>query len=414
MNPHVLVVGAGLAGLRAAEQLRAAGHAGSIEVIGGEPHLPYNRPPLTKQALVAGPDVMTLMFPRRPSIENVRWTLGRRAVSVDLDGSTLSLDDGSTRDFDGLVIATGVRSRRLPIGEAGGPAPTLTLRTVDDALALHARLAPGARVVVIGAGFIGCEVAATVAARGGSVHVLDPLPAPLAGVLGPAVGSAVRARLEAAGVAFSLGLGVAQVLATPTGGYAVHLTDSADVITADVVVEAVGSVPETEWLAGQGLDLGNGIGCDGDLLVTRGGIPLRNVVALGDVARFPHPWFGREIRVEHWAWPTDLARRAAASLVAGLGPTPAPDTPFTPLPSFWSDLPGGRIQSFGLPPLGLGDVRLLEGEWEGDCAVGYHRDGRLVGLALVGLASRMIDYRTALLDDLSTGTGAGADAGPTG
>ncbi|MBL0005564.1 MAG: FAD-dependent oxidoreductase [Actinomycetales bacterium] len=146
---------------------------------------PYNRPPLTKQALVAGPDVMTLMFPRRPSIENVRWTLGRRAVSVDLDGSTLSLDDGSTRDFDGLVIATGVRSRRLPIGEGGGPAPTLTLRTVDDALALHARLAPGARVVVIGAGFIGCEVAATVAARGGAVPSSTPCRHRWQGSLGP-------------------------------------------------------------------------------------------------------------------------------------------------------------------------------------------------------------------------------------
>ena len=402
MNPRVVVVGGGLAGLRAAEQLRAAGHAGSIEVIGAEPHLPYNRPPLTKHALVAGPDVMTLLFPRRPATENVRWTLGRRAVSVDLDGSTLTLDDGSTRDFDGLVVATGVRSRRLPLGDGGAPAPTLTLRTVEDAMALHRGLVPGARVVVIGAGFIGCEVAATVAARGCSVHVLDPLLAPLAGVLGPELGTSVRARLEAVGVTFALGVGVTEVRTTPTG-YAVHLTDSAEAIAADLVVEAVGSVPETDWLAGQDLDLSNGIGCDGDLRVRRGGIPLGNVVALGDVARFPHPWFGQEIRVEHWAWPTDLARRAAATLLAGLGTAPAvaSDSAFTPLPSFWSDLPGGRIQSFGLPPLGLGDVQLLEGGWDGDCVVGYHRDGRLVGLVLVGLASRMVDYRTALIEDLS-------------
>ncbi len=404
----ILVVGAGLAGLRTAEALRSNGYSGPLEIVGAEPHLPYNRPPLSKQALATGPSLDTLVYPRRPTVADVTWTLGRAALAADLDRRTVTLDDGTSRAFTGLVIATGVGSRRLGLGRDG--AEPMLLRTLDDAIELRAELGPGVRLVIVGAGFIGCEVAATAAGLGAEVLVVDPLPAPLAGVLGRRLGDAVRARLEALGVYVRTDTAVRAVtvgtdLAEPAR-YAVHLAPAdgsaaePDPVPADVVLEAVGSVPNVDWLAGTGLELSAGVRCDEAHRVLRDGIPLPYAVAVGDVARLPHPLLG-ELRIEHWTWPGDTAARSARSLLAGLGRGEPPQDPLTALPSFWSDLPGGRIQSFGLPQRGHADVRLLEGDWDGECAVGYHVDGRLVGVALIGLARRMMHYREALLHDLT-------------
>jgi NADPH-dependent 2,4-dienoyl-CoA reductase/sulfur reductase-like enzyme len=391
MSGRIVVAGASLGGLRAAEQLRAAGWTGGITVIGDEPHRPYNRPPLSKEVLAGKASFSSLAFTPKVSVTDVEWRLGTRITTARLAERTVTLGDGSVLPYDGLVVATGMRPRRL---RCPGPvAGRHTLRTIDDARALRDELTrPGVRVVVVGAGFIGCEVAATAVGLGAAeVTVVDPMPLPMAAPLGQLLARVLRARHEERGVSFALGSGVTRF----EGGDRVTgvVLGDGSVLPADVVVESVGSVANTEWLEGNGLDLGDGVLTDEHLRV--GGRP--EVVAVGDVARFPNARYDRvPRRVEHWSVPADSAKHAAKVLVGG----DAGLAPFAPLPTFWSDQHDFRLQSFGAPVLGLGDVRVLDGDPSGDMLVGYHRHGQLVGVVALGGPSAVraaARYRADLL-----------------
>ncbi|MFB7241851.1 ferredoxin reductase [Streptomyces populi] len=395
MTGRVVVAGASMGGLRAAEQLRAAGWTGAVTVVGDEPHMPYNRPPLSKEVLAGKAPFESLVFTPKAAAADVEWRLGTRVTGARLDERVVELADGELLSYDGLVVATGMRPRRLRC-----PGPLVgrhTVRTLADAQILRdALIRPGARVVVVGAGFIGCEVAATAVGLGaGEVTVVDPLPLPMAGPLGDLLGGALLKRHEERGVRFALGAGVAGFEGDQrvTG---VVLGDGT-VLPADVVVESVGSVANTEWLDGNGLDLSDGVLTDEHLRV--GGRP--EVVAVGDVARFPNARYdGVPRRVEHWSIPTDTAKHAAKVLAAHLGGTEARPAPFAPLPTFWSDQHEFRLQSFGSPLLGKDDVRILDGDPDGDVVVGYHTDGRLIGVVALGgqsAAMRAARYRAELL-----------------
>ncbi|MFC6885243.1 MULTISPECIES: NAD(P)/FAD-dependent oxidoreductase [Actinomadura] len=392
---HVVIAGAGMAGLRAAERLRAAGWDGAVTVFGAEPHLPYNRPPLSKELLAGAVGAggvreahAATAFRRRANIDDVVWEPGARIVRACLAAGTVTLEDGREVGCDGLVVATGLRPRRL---RAPGTHPARhVLRTVEDAVALRDRLRPGARAVVVGGGFVGCEVAATARGAGCEVTVVEPMPEPMGLVLGPELGRSLRRHHEERGVRFRVGRTVTELAPD-----AVVLDDGSEE-PADLVVESIGSLPNVEWLDGNGLDLSDGVLCDG--LLRAEGRP--GVVAVGDVARFPNPRYdGVPRRVEHWCVPADTARRAAATLAAqlrGEDPAAAGDAPFAPVPSFWSDQFGLRVQSFGAP--GLGDrCELVEGDLRraaSGIAMVYHRDGRPVGVVLAGIpASRHRPYR---------------------
>ncbi|MHC3473486.1 NAD(P)/FAD-dependent oxidoreductase [Streptomyces sp. 7R007] len=395
MSGHILVVGASMAGLRAAEQLRAAGWTGAITVVGDEPHMPYNRPPLSKEVLAGKAPFESLALTPKAAAADVTWRLGTKAVAARLDERFVELDDGSPLSYDGLVVATGMRPRRL---RCPGPLDGRhTVRTLADAQGLRKALVrPGARVVVVGAGFIGCEVAATAVGLGvREVTVVDPLPLPMVGPLGALLGRELLKRHEERGVRFALGTSVAGF----EGGDRVTgvVLGDGTVLPADVVVESVGSVANVEWLDGNGLDLSDGVLTDGQLRA--GGHP--DVVAVGDVARFPNARYdGVPRRVEHWSIPTETARHAAKVLVAHLTRADSEPEPFAPLPTFWSDQHDFRLQSFGAPALGKDDMRILDGDPEGDVLVGYHTGGRLVGVvALGGPAAAMsaARYRAQLL-----------------
>jgi NADPH-dependent 2,4-dienoyl-CoA reductase/sulfur reductase-like enzyme len=398
---RVVVAGASLGGLRAAEGLRAAGFSGEVVVVGDEPHLPYNRPPLSKEALAGDVEFSTLEFRRRKSVDDVTWRLGVGVADASLATREVILADGSVLPFDGLVVATGLRVRRLAIpAPDGGRHP---VRTLEDAVALRADLRPGARVVVIGAGFIGCEVAATAVKLGCEVDVVAPEAVPMQRPLGLEVGAAMRRRHEAHGVRWHLGRLPASVepsVADP-GRVGTVVLDDGTRLAADVVVEALGCVPNTEWLAATGLDIADGVLTDGHLrALTLEGEARPDVVAVGDVARFPNALFDDvPRRVEHWSIPTDTAKRAAPSLVAGLAGAARDPAPFAPMPSFWSDQYGLRVQSFG--SLGVADtVRVLEGDLDDEFVAGYERDGVLVGVLGIGLMSSLMTLRGEMIENL--------------
>lgn len=387
MGASVVVVGGSLGGLRAAEQLRMAGHTGPITVVGDERHLPYNRPPLSKEIL-ADPSELTpdavhakLAFRRRAVAADVDFLLGQAAVETDMARRRLTLTDGTTLPFDGLVVATGLRARRLSV--PGPSSGRHVLRTIGDCVGLRAQLRPGCRVVVVGAGFIGCEAAATLARSGATVTVVEPAASPMDRVLGTRLGRAVQRHHEHAGIEFHTRSTVTGYAGTDTVT-GVHV-DGVGEIEADVVVEAVGSVPNTEWLAGvPGVDLSDGVLCDNHLRA----VGVEAVVAVGDVARFPNPLIDDEPRrVEHWAMPTDTAKRAAATLHRELTGAPTDSDIFRPVPSFWSDQGDLRLQSFGSPALG-DDVTIVEGDSD-HLAAGllatFHRRSRHVGTVAINL-----------------------------
>lgn len=383
MAPRVVIVGASLAGLRTAEALRNLAPGVAITLIGDEPHAPYNRPPLSKDVAeqLAGADaelqqaaLAKLTFKHRLG-EGIDWRLGVRATGLDATARQVRLSDGSSVAYDWLVAASGLRPRRLAF--PGAEPQRHVLRSFDDAVGLGAQLKPGAHLLVVGAGFIGCEIAATAAHLGLRVTVFEPQAAPMQAALGPQVAAAMAAFHRARGVDLRCGVSVTRIGAGPV----LHLSDGSTV-KGDLLVEALGSIPNTEWLAGAGLDLSNGVLTDGTM--TAGD----RILAVGDLARFPNPLFSPEPRrVEHWCVPGQTARRAAETIAARLaGSEPAPD--FAPMPSFWSDQHGMRLQSFGAPAL-ADAIRVTEGRLDRigaePCLVEYLRGGRLIGLLGLGL-----------------------------
>ncbi len=391
MTDPVIIVGAGLGGLRTAESLRAAGYQDGIVVIGDEPHLPYNRPPLSKEALAGGVRVEDLLFRRREAIGDVEWRLGVPVVASDLTERTVTLADGQTLPFRGLVIASGIRPRQLPI--PGPEEGRVLLRNADDAAHLRGRLVSGERLAILGSGFIGCEVAATARALGVEVDVIALDDEPMIRPLGSDLGAAMKRHHEEHGVRFHLGRTITEFLGDDEIT-SVRLDDGADV-PATVVLEAVGSVPNIEWLEGNGLDLSDGVLVDESLQVVGSPAPA---VAVGDIARHPNALlpFGPS-RIEHWNMPTELGKHAGTTLAkalhdAGTNTTPEP---FSALPSFWSDQYDVSLQSFGMP--GLGTPTVVEGELDGACIVEYHRGDDLVGVVGVNRSKDLMPYRKQML-----------------
>jgi len=260
MAPKVLIVGASLAGLRSAEAVLAALPESQVTVVGGEPHMLYNRPPLSKEALtglVAGDAALEkLAFRYRLAAGAVEWRLGQRAVATDARARTVRLSDGTVLPYDWLIVASGLRPRRMALPHAEG---RHVLRTWDDAVRLASALRPGARMLVVGAGFIGCEVAGTAVKLGLSATVIEPQAQPMLAALGAEVAAAMAAFHRANGVDLRCGL-------TVTGAEdGALITSDGSQLDGDVIVEAVGSIPNVEWLDGAGLDLLNGVLCDATL-----------------------------------------------------------------------------------------------------------------------------------------------------
>ena len=339
---HIAVVGASLAGLSAVRALREQGFDGAITVVGAETHRPYDRPPLSKELLAGAMTQPELSLERDGEDLGADWRLGVRAERLEVAGGRLEFDDGATLSADGIVIATGAAARRMPA--ADGLAGVHVLRTVDDALALRADLQPGARLVVIGAGFIGAEVASTARSLGLDVTVVEVAPTPLSGPLGVQMGALVAGLHETHGVAMHCGVAVSAMLGTGrvTG---VELADGR-VIPADVVVVGVGAVPEVDWLRDSGLDVGNGVHCD-----AVGATRHPTVVAVGDCAAWLDPASGQHQRVEHWTAARDRPAIAVRTLLAGTASSSMPDPGRPPAreraPYFWSDQYGLRIQFVG-------------------------------------------------------------------
>jgi 3-phenylpropionate/trans-cinnamate dioxygenase ferredoxin reductase subunit len=366
----IVIVGASLAGLRTAQALRRLGYEGELVAIGDERQMPYDRPPLSKEVLAGKWDAAhtSLMRPEDEAL-GVEWKLGVRAESLDLAAREVVLASGGRVAYDALAIATGSAARRIP--NTPPLAGIHVLRTLDDALALRAELDRSPRVAVIGAGFIGMEVAATCRARGLEVSVVEALPAPLERGLGRELGTYVGEIHRERGVDLRCGVGVARFL----GGERVEGLELADGvrIAADVVLVGIGSAPNTSWLASSGLELADGVVCDAACRTTR----AKDVVAVGDVARWPNALFGGEsMRIEHWTNATEQADHAAAALLAA-GTEVAP---FAPVPFVWSDQFDCKLQIAGRIAQG-DESRLIDGSLEERrFAMAFGRAGRLTGV----------------------------------
>ncbi|MDF2270374.1 FAD-dependent oxidoreductase [Streptomyces coacervatus] len=330
----VAVVGASLAGLSAARSLRKQGYDGRLVVIGDEAHRPYDRPPLSKEFLAGTIGEADLVLETDDEDLGAEWLLGARATGLDRTERAVRLADGSQVRADGIVIATGAAARTLPGAE--GLAGVHTLRTLDDARALRDELARGGRLVVIGGGFIGAEVASTAYALGLDVTVIEAAPTPLAGPLGETMGTIVSALHADHGVRLLCGVGV-KGLSGERKVDAVLLEDGRS-IPADIVVVGVGARPCVEWLEGSGIALDNGVKCGAD-----GRTSLAGVVAVGDCANWYDPRAGAHRRVEHWTGARERPDAAIATLLAGGAVEPGVPRP----PYFWSDQYGVKIQFAG-------------------------------------------------------------------
>ncbi|WP_215453445.1 FAD-dependent oxidoreductase [Streptomyces sp. ATCC 21386] len=330
----VAVVGASLAGLSAARSLRKQGYDGRLVVIGDELHRPYDRPPLSKEFLAGTLGEVELALETDGEDLAAEWLLGARATGLDHAARTVRLADGHEVRADGFVIATGAVARALPGSE--GLAGVHTLRTLDDARALRDELARGGRLVVIGGGFIGAEVASTAYTLGLEVTVVEAASTPLAGPLGDTMGAVVSGLHADHGVRLLCGVGV-KGLSGEHRVDAVLLEDGRS-IPADIVVVGVGARPCVEWLAGSGIALDNGVKCGAD-----GRTSLAGVVAVGDCANWYDPRAGHHRRVEHWTGARERPEAAVATLLAGGAVEPGVPRP----PYFWSDQYGVRIQFAG-------------------------------------------------------------------
>jgi NADPH-dependent 2,4-dienoyl-CoA reductase/sulfur reductase-like enzyme len=393
---NIVVVGANVAGLGAVGALRGAGYDRRLTLVGAEPHLPYNRPPLSKEVLAgtATPESTALLQPERVERLDVELMLGAQATGLDLHERTVEVD-GRKLPFDGLIIATGTSPRRLPdLERLDG---VHTLRTLEDAVAIRDGLERARKLVIVGAGFIGAEVASTAHGRGVEVTIVELAGDPLSQALGREIGR-VCADLHAAhGVELRCGVTVTAVEGLDRVERVV-LSDGS-ILDADLVLVAVGVQPNTDWLDRSGLEVRNGVVCDATL---NAGHPA--VYAAGDIARWHNDLFGREMRVEHWTNADEQGVHAAENLLAGVEAA----KPFLGVNYVWSDQYGLRIQFAGttadeveVVDGSIGDHRLLA--W-------YRSEGTLVGAVgidspkLLAKSRRLIKQRatwTKALDELA-------------
>jgi NADPH-dependent 2,4-dienoyl-CoA reductase/sulfur reductase-like enzyme len=386
MLNDVVVIGGSLAGLRAVETLRTGGYLGGITVIGDEPHLPYDRPPLSKRLLSGEwePDRILLRKADDMGSLDARWRTGVAATRFDAAGRTVHLSDGSDVSFDGAIIATGAAPRHLPGQEVHDH--VVVLRTLDDAIGLRSRIGGGGkRVVVIGAGFIGLEVAATAHQLGNHVVVLEGAPAPLSRALGPEMGAAVALCHTDRRVEIRCDVNVE--------GFApgAVLVDGGWHEPADVVVVGIGVAPATGWLAGSGLEIRDGLVCGPDL---NAGAP--GVYAAGDLVRWHNPLFDEEMRIEHWTNAAEQGALAATNLISE--DARQATKPYAPVPFFWSEQYDRRIQFLGRA--GPDDeVRIVAGTVDDrQFAALYGRAGRLRGVLGLNMPRHVMPFRRHLIN----------------
>ena len=391
MLRRIAIVGASLAGLRAAEALRARGFDGELTLIGDEPHRPYDRPPLSKQVLQGVWEPEQTLFRRKDGYDALAldMRLGVRALSLDLRARRVTLADGTFADYDRLIIATGARVRTLPsIAPRTG---LLALRGLDDAIVLRRALMDAPRVAVVGAGFIGLEVAASCRARGLSVTVIEPLPVPFSPIFGRTFGEMVAAMHRDHGVDLRTGVAVTDVVGDSRVA-GVALSDGSR-IDADVVVVGIGVTPNTEWLEGSGLTLDNGIVCNGS------GEAAPDVYAACDVARIANQWHGDSPRIEHWTNAVEQAVCVAENALAGAEAC----TSFSSVPYFWSDQYDRRIQFIGRARP-HDEMVIVDGSLEERRLTALYRRGdRVVACLAVNQPRALIKYRKLLAAGASWG-----------
>ncbi|HEU0190191.1 MAG TPA: FAD/NAD(P)-binding oxidoreductase [Mycobacterium sp.] len=376
MTPGMVIVGGGLAAVRTAEQLRRQDYTGPLTILCAEAHLPYDRPPLSKDLLRGEIDHTTLKPADFYAQHHITVRLGSRVTGVDTQAHTVALADGSVVGYDQLIVATGLVPRRIPsFGDLDGIG---VLRSYDDALELRRRAATARHAVVVGAGFIGCEVAASLRRLGVDVLLAEPQPAPLASVLGERAGEWVARLHRAEGVDVRTGVTVAEVRGDGRVE-SVVLSDGSE-IEADLVVVGVGSQPATEWLAGSGIEIADGVVCD-----ESGRTSAADVWAIGDVAS----WWdrsSRQVRVEHWSNVAEQAR----IMVAALLDVDAADR--ASVPYFWSDQYDVKIQFLGQPQSAVHVVEDTERRF----LAYYERDGVVVGVVGAGAADKIRQARTQI------------------
>jgi len=365
----VVIVGASLAGLRAAQALRKRGFDGRVVMIGAEVHVPYDRPPLSKQLLAGEWPAEKLFFHTREKHDalELEYHLGSAARSLDVREREVTLESGEKISYDGLVIATGAGPQLLPNPQ--GLTGIYVLRTLDDALAVAAQLKHKPRVAIVGAGFIGLEVAASCRKLGIDVTVIEPQQWPLLSLLGQPIATSIHALHADHGVTFHLGTRVRELQGA--GHLERIVLEDGTLIASDLIVAGIGVVPATQWLASSGVTLSNGVLCDATLATN-----VPNIVAAGDVVSWPNAAMeGQVMRVEHWSNAAEQGQAAAARLLDG--PTAAP---YQHLPYFWSDQYDRKYQSTGRPR--SGDVlEVVKGQLhQPSFAALFGRDGRFVSV----------------------------------
>ena len=373
-----VIVGGGLAAARTAEQLRRAEYTGPITIVSDEGHLPYDRPPLSKEVLRAETDDVTLKPAEFYDESDITVLLGNGARSVNTDAKTVTLTDGSELGYDELIIATGLVPKRIPsFPELPG---IHVLRSFDESMKLREEAGSAGRAVVVGAGFIGCEVAASLRGLGVAVVLVEPQPAPLASVLGELIGSLVARLHRAEGVDVRCGIGVGEVRGTEKVEKVV-LSDGTE-LDADIVVVGIGSYPATAWLEGSGIAVDNGVVCDA---VGRASAP--HVWAIGDVASWRNT-VGHQVRVEHWSNVADQARALVPSMLGKDAPAAAT------VPYFWSDQYDVKIQCLGEPEA-TDIVHVVEDDGRKFLAF-YERDGVVAGVVGGGMPGKVMKVRAKI------------------
>ncbi|SEH45799.1 Reductase C-terminal [Mycolicibacterium rutilum] len=371
----IVIVGGGLAAARTAEQLRRSEYAGPVTIVSDEDHLPYDRPPLSKEVLRAETDDVTLKPAEFYSENDITVRLGSGAKSLNTEAKTITLTDGTELAYDELIIATGLVPKRIP--SFPDLAGIHVLRNYDEAVALRKEAGSARRAVVVGAGFIGCEVAASLRKLGADVVLVEPQPAPLASVLGEQIGELVARLHRAEGVDVRCGVGVSEVRGADRVETVV-LGDGTEV-EADIVVVGIGSRPGTDWLEGSGLELDNGVVCDDN-----GRSSAPHVWAIGDVASWRHS-LGHQVRVEHWSNVADQARVLVPAML-GQEPPAAVSVPY-----FWSDQYDVKIQCLGEPEPG-DTVHVVEDDGRKFLAY-YERDGVVAGVVGGGMPGKVMKAR---------------------